>query len=79
MSLTYGYDLNDGDEFMAAPIEATELMSRVVLPGAVLVNHLQFCTILYFFTARWYLIAILSATHSFMGPVSQLRAIGSKE
>ena len=46
MSLTYGYDLNDGDEFMAGPIEATEMMSRVILPGAVLVNHLPFCTVI---------------------------------
>jgi hypothetical protein len=51
MSLTYGYDLNDGDELMAAPIQATELMSRVILPGAVLVNHLPFCTVLNFFTS----------------------------
>jgi hypothetical protein len=50
MSLTYGYDLNDGDEFMAAPIQATEITSRVVLPGAVLVNHLPFCTVLYYIT-----------------------------
>ena len=50
MSLTYGYDLNDGDELMAAPIQATEMMSRVVLPGAVLVNHLPFCTVLYSIT-----------------------------
>ena len=50
MSLTYGYDLNDGDEFMAAPIEAAELSSRVIPPGAVLVNHLPFCTVLYFIT-----------------------------
>lgn len=42
MSLTYGYDLNDGDELMAAPIQSTEIMSRVILPGAVLVNHLPF-------------------------------------
>jgi hypothetical protein len=51
MSLTYGYDLNDGDEFMAAPIQAAEMTTRVVLPGAVLVNHLPFCTVLYFITA----------------------------
>ena len=51
MSLTYGYDLNDGDELMAAPIEASEITSRVALPGAVLVNHLPFCTVLYFITA----------------------------
>ena len=46
MSLTYGYDLNDGDKFMAAPIEAMEIMSRILQPGAVLVNHLPFCTFL---------------------------------
>jgi hypothetical protein len=50
MSLTYGYDLKDGDDFMAAPIQATELMSRVILPGAVLVNHLPFCAVPYFIT-----------------------------
>jgi hypothetical protein len=43
MSLTYGYDLNDGDDFMEAPIQAVELVSRIVLPGAVLVNHFPFC------------------------------------
>ena len=48
MSLAYGYDLNDGDDFMEAPIQAVELVSRLVLPGAVLVNHLPFCKILYF-------------------------------
>jgi hypothetical protein len=46
MSLTYGYDLKDGDDFMTAPIQASELVSRVVLPGAVLVNHLPFCAFL---------------------------------
>ena len=47
MSLAYGYDLKDGDDFMAAPIQATELMSRFVMPGAALVNHLPFCACLY--------------------------------
>jgi len=78
MSLTYGYDLNDGDELMAAPIEATEMMSRVILPGAVLVNHLPFCTVLYFIAAVLVSHSILSAAHSFMVSVSQLRATGSK-
>ena len=50
MSLTYGYDLNDGDDFMTAPIQATEIMSRLILPGAALVNHLPFCAIPYFIT-----------------------------
>ena len=51
MSLTYGYDLNDGDEFVAAPIQATEIMSRVILPGGTLVNHLPFCAVTHFITA----------------------------
>jgi hypothetical protein len=51
MSLTYGYDLNDGDDFVTAPILATEIMSRVMLPGAALVNHVPFCAVLYFITA----------------------------
>ena len=59
MSLTYGYDLNDhGDEFMTAPIESSELVSRVILPGAVLVNQLPFCTVFYFITA-------MSVSHSY--------------
>ena len=73
MSITYGYDLNDGDELMAAPIQANEIVSRVILPGALLVNHLPFRTILYFITAILvFLTAILSAARSFMGSVSQL-------
>ncbi|KAI9448690.1 cytochrome P450 [Lactarius psammicola] len=41
MSLTYGYDLKDkNDRLIAAPVQTGELLSRVVLPGAVLVNHL---------------------------------------
>ena len=77
--MTYGYDLNDGDELMAAPIQATEIMSRVIPPGAVLVNHLPFRTILYFITAILvFLTAIFSAAHSFMGSVSQLRPVDSK-
>jgi hypothetical protein len=44
MSLTYGYDLKGNDDPMiAAPVQATELLSRLILPGAVLVNHLPFC------------------------------------
>ena len=50
MSLAYGYDLKDGDDFMKAPIQTTEMISRLVLPGAELVNHLPFCAIRYFIT-----------------------------
>jgi hypothetical protein len=44
MSLTYGYDLKSNDDPMiAAPVEASEMISELILPGAVLVNHLPFC------------------------------------
>jgi len=61
MSLTYGYDLNDsdGDGFMAAAIQATEMSGRVILPGAVLANHFPFCTVLYFVT-----VMLVSHSHS---------------
>jgi len=45
MSLTYGYDLKECDDIIAAPVEATEMMSRAVLPGAALVNTLPFCAV----------------------------------
>jgi hypothetical protein len=35
---------------MAAPIQATEIMSRLILPGAALVNQLPFCAVPYFIT-----------------------------
>jgi hypothetical protein len=47
MSLTYGYNLKDEDDMIAAPIQATEILSRLILPGAVMVNHLPFCMIFY--------------------------------
>jgi hypothetical protein len=45
MSLTYGYDLKEGDDIIAAPVQATEMMSCAVLPGAALVNTLPFCAV----------------------------------
>ena len=48
MALAYGYDLKDGDKILDAPIQVGELMSPLVLPGAVLVNYLPFCAILRF-------------------------------
>ena len=47
MSLAYGYDLKDNDDIITAPIQATEIMSQVILPGAALVNHLPFCKAFY--------------------------------
>ena len=43
MSLTFGYDLKDGDKILEAPVQTGELMSPLVLPGATLVNHVPFC------------------------------------
>ena len=48
MSLTYGYDLKGGDKILDAPVQANELLSPLVLPGATLVNQLPFCTIFRF-------------------------------
>ena len=45
MSLTYGYDLKEGDDMIAAPVQATEILSRLILPGAALVNNLPFCAV----------------------------------
>ena len=45
MSLTYGYDLRDGDKILEAPIQAIELLSPLALPGGCLLNHLPFCAI----------------------------------
>jgi hypothetical protein len=47
MSLTYGYDLKDNDDIIAAPIQVTKILSELILPGAALVNHLPFCTVFY--------------------------------
>jgi hypothetical protein len=43
MSLTYGYDLKDGDKILEAPTGAAEKLSPLLLPGGALVNHLPFC------------------------------------
>ena len=43
MSLTYGYDLKDGDKILEAPVQAGETMSPLLLPGGALVNLLPAC------------------------------------
>lgn len=43
MYITYGYDLKENDDLMLLPARRTgEIMSKFVLPGAALVNHLPF-------------------------------------
>ena len=51
MSLIYGYDLNDGDKILEAPVQTIELSSPLLLPGGSLVNHLPFCAITCFIPA----------------------------
>ena len=78
MSLTYGYDLKDGDKMLEAPIEASKIMTPFVLPGAALVNYLPFCALSNFHPSMLVgLTTILSAIHSFMGSIPQLRTIGA--
>jgi hypothetical protein len=45
MSLTYGYDLKDGDKMLEAPHQTTKLMAPLILPGAALINNLPFCVV----------------------------------
>ena len=59
MSLTYGYDLKDGDKILEAPVQTAELFSPLLLPGATLVNHLPFCAITRIIPA------ILPVSHSY--------------
>jgi len=42
MSLAYGYELQENDDMLVPPHMTGEIISRVLLPGAALVNHLPF-------------------------------------
>jgi hypothetical protein len=42
MALTYGYNLTEGDEMIAPPVQVSEMMSRYLLPGSALVNNFPF-------------------------------------
>ena len=68
MSLTYGYDLHDNDDHMiAAPVQTTEMLSHLIVPGALLVNHLPFCADTRSITSYVSLTDVFGAAHSFMG------------
>jgi hypothetical protein len=79
MSLTYGYDVKDGDKFLEAPVQASKLLTPLLLPGALLVNHLPFCAAYNFLRAVLVVshVIFFSAIHSFMGPIPQLRTVGA--
>ena len=42
MSLVYGYDLKENDKMVEAPVQLTNILSRLILPGAALVIYLPF-------------------------------------
>jgi hypothetical protein len=52
MSLTYGYDLKDDDKILEASHRVIQLMTKLVLPGAALVNHFPFCAVFQFHPCR---------------------------
>ena len=67
MSLTYGYDLKDNnDQMIAAPVQTTELVTRLATPGALLVNHLPFCAQTWPITSILHLMKVFSAIHAFV-------------
>jgi hypothetical protein len=45
MSLTYGYDLKDGDKILEAPVQVSKIMVRLGLPGAALINQPPICAL----------------------------------
>ena len=74
MSVTYGYDLKDGDKILEAPVQTNDLLSPLILPGGALVNHLPICAVSRLSLPYYQrLTAILSAVHSFMGSILQLQ------
>ena len=42
MSLMYGYDVKENDKMVEAPVQITNIVGRLVLPGADLINHFPF-------------------------------------
>ena len=78
MSVTYGYDLKDGDKILEAPERSAEILSPLLQPGAALVNHLPFRTVSDFIPAVLVVShSRFSAAHSFLGPILQLQTFGT--
>ncbi len=77
MSLTYGYDLKEGDDMIAAPVQAAEMLVPLILPGAAMVNHLPFCVFLLVPIAILAPHSHFSEVHPFMGAMAELRTIST--
>ena len=43
MSITFGYDLKEGDKMVEVPDQIIQLTRPFVVPGPALVNYLPFC------------------------------------
>ena len=71
MSLTFGYDMKDGDKILEASNQFTGILRPLVVPGrGAVVNHFPFCTVFTFIlSCLWRFMAVFSASHPFMGPV----------
>lgn len=79
MSLTYGYDLKDkNDQIIVAPVRATELVSRLIVPGALLVNHIPFCAEAQSIAPVPLPYNVFSATYASVGAMVQLRVTGTE-
>jgi hypothetical protein len=59
MSLTFGYDVIDGDKILEAPLQMIKMLAPLALPGGALVNYLPFCAVLNFLLRQQFLTAIL--------------------
>ena len=51
MSATYGYDLKDGDKILEAPVQTSDTLTTLTLPGAALVNDIPICVASYIIPA----------------------------
>jgi hypothetical protein len=78
MSLTYGYDAKEGDDMIVTPVQAAEIVSPLLLPGATLVNTFPFRGIFDCLAKFMKLTHIFSKVYPLMGTMAQLRAIGAK-
>jgi hypothetical protein len=72
MSLTYGYDVKEGDDMIAVPVQVAETMLPLVMPGAALVNNFPFCAITFVTITVLASHNHFSEIHPFMGAMAQL-------
>jgi hypothetical protein len=72
MSLIYGYDLEEDDDMMTAPSQASKMMSQLLLPGAVLVNNIPIRAVSFVTIAMLEPDSNFSEVHPFMGAMAQL-------